>query len=110
MVGTLCQTATVYARLSLERSCLSTPQTGRSYLCQLCDVKTLACYSRFESWKTDRPMRREGFNIGARRSSPSGDHVAVENSGHGGAGVAASWACAALATESLLEAIGGQKW
>jgi len=55
-------------------------------------------------------MRREGFNIGAKRSSPSGDHVAVENSGHGGAGVAASWACAALATESLLETIGGQKW
>ena len=52
-------------------------------------------------------MRKEGFNIGAKKS---GEHVAVENSGHGGAGVAASWACAALATESLLETIGGQKW
>lgn len=61
----------------------------------------------FESWKTDRPMRKEGFNIGAKKS---GDNVAVENSGHGGAGVAASWACAALATESLLETIGGHKW
>ena len=68
------------------------------------------CDSRFESWKTDRPMRREGFNIGARRSG-AGDHVTVENSGHGGAGVAASWACAALATQSLLDTMGGQsKW
>ena len=65
---------------------------------------------RFESWKTDRPMRREGFNIGARRSPGSGSHVTVENSGHGGAGVAASWACAALATECLLETAEGRKW
>ena len=63
---------------------------------------------RFESWKTDRPMRKEGFNIGARRGS--GHNVMVENSGHGGAGVAASWACAALATESLLAIIGKKKW
>ena len=54
-------------------------------------------------------MRREGFNIGALRSGSG--HVTVENSGHGGAGVAASWACAALATQSLLDTMGGHnKW
>ena len=47
----------------------------------------------FESWKTDRPMRKEGFNICAEKGKDG--FVAVENSGHGGAGVAASWACAA---------------
>ena len=25
--------------------------------------------SRYESWKTDRPMRKEGFNIGAKRGN-----------------------------------------
>jgi len=69
---------------------------------------TLGNGDGFESWKTDRPMRKEGFNIGARRGS--GHNVMVENSGHGGAGVAASWACAALATESLLAIIGKNKW
>ena len=35
-----------------------------------------------ESWKTDRPMRKGGFNIGASK----GPHwfVSVDNSGHGG--------------------------
>ena len=53
-------------------------------------------------------MRKEGFNIGARRGS--GHNVMVENSGHGGAGVAASWACAALATDSLINIVGRQGW
>ena len=55
-----------------------------------------------ESWKTDRPMRKGGFNIGAKKG-PHG-FVSVDNSGHGGAGVAASWACAARAVDAL----GGQ--
>ena len=53
-----------------------------------------------ESWKTDRPMRKEGFNIGASRGQQG--WVMVENSGHGGAGVAASWACAARAVDALV--------
>ena len=62
----------------------------------------------FESWKTDRPMRKEGFNICAEKN---GDGlVSVENSGHGGAGVAASWACAAQATDALAQQIGGARW
>eukprot|EP00090_Calanus_glacialis_P040289 TRINITY_DN7022_c0_g1_i1.p1 TRINITY_DN7022_c0_g1~~TRINITY_DN7022_c0_g1_i1.p1 ORF type:complete len:363 (-),score=86.28 TRINITY_DN7022_c0_g1_i1:244-1332(-) len=52
-----------------------------------------------ESWKTDRPMRKGGFNIGASKG-PHG-FVSVDNSGHGGAGVAASWACAARAVDAL---------
>ena len=62
----------------------------------------------FESWKTDRPMRKEGFNICAEKSMKG--LVAVENSGHGGAGVAASWACAARAADALLEKVGGARW
>ena len=62
----------------------------------------------FESWKTDRPMRKEGFNICAEKSVDG--LVAVENSGHGGAGVAASWACAARATDALAEQLGGARW
>jgi len=57
----------------------------------------------YESWKTDRPMRKEGFNIGARQSGPG--RVIAENSGHGGAGVAASWACAALVTDCIVDII-----
>ena len=53
-----------------------------------------------ESWKTDRPMRKEGFNIGASKGAQG--FVMVENSGHGGAGVAASWACAARAVDALV--------
>ena len=58
-----------------------------------------------ESWKTDRPMRKGGFNIGATK----GLHgcVLVNNSGHGGAGVAASWACAARAVDTLAEQLPG---
>ena len=58
-------------------------------------------------------MRKEGFNIGAKRSQPKG-FIWVENSGHGGAGVAASWACASKAVEAfrteLGEAAGSQCW
>merc|ERR1711872_891592 len=57
----------------------------------------------YESWKTDRPMRKEGFNIGARETGSG--WVSADNSGHGGAGVAASWACAALVTDCLVETI-----
>lgn len=56
-----------------------------------------------ESWKTDRPMRKEGFNIGAK-IGPQGFAI-VENSGHGGAGVAASWACAARAVDAFVAKI-----
>ena len=61
----------------------------------------------YESWKTDRPMRKEGFNIGAEKSSSG--LVSAENSGHGGAGVAASWACAALASDRIVEFL-GRNW
>ena len=47
-------------------------------------------------------MRKEGFNVGAA-TLPSGQCV-VQNSGHGGAGVAASWACASLAADALAAA------
>ena len=52
-----------------------------------------------ESWKTDRPMRKGGFNIGARKG-PRG-LVSDDNSRDSGAGVAASWACAARAVDAL---------
>ena len=58
----------------------------------------------YESWKTDRPMRKEGFNIGARQSGHG--WVSADNSGHGGAGVAASWACAAIATDCIVNMVG----
>ena len=62
----------------------------------------------YQSWRTDRPMRKEGFNIGAERSGSG--LVSAENSGHGGAGVAASWACASRATDCLVEKLGGKAW
>ena len=61
--------------------------------------------SGLQSWKTDRPMRKEGFNTGAVRRADTTDWVVVENSGHGGAGVAASWACAARAVDALVAAL-----
>jgi len=65
---------------------------------------SLASGDGYESWKTDRPMRKEGFNIGARQSGHG--WVSAENSGHGGAGVAASWACAAIATDCIVNMVG----
>ena len=47
-------------------------------------------------------MRKEGFNIQATKTAGT-NFVQVENSGHGGAGVAASWACAAMATDAFTE-------
>ena len=52
-----------------------------------------------ESWKSDRPMRKGGFNLGASKGADG--FISVDNSGHGGAGVAASWACAARAVDAL---------
>ena len=49
-------------------------------------------------------MRKEGFNIGARQSGHG--WVSADNSGHGGAGVAASWACAAIATDCIVNMVG----
>ena len=46
-------------------------------------------------------MRKQGFNTGAARRSGA-DWVTVQNSGHGGAGVAASWACAARAVDAFV--------
>ena len=60
-----------------------------------------------QSWKTDRPMRKQGFNTGAARRSGA-DWVTVQNSGHGGAGVAASWACAARAVTAFLAELPNQ--
>ena len=61
-------------------------------VCQALFGETLSLTSGdgFESWKTDRPMRKEGFNIRATKVDGS-NFVQVENSGQGGAGVAASW-------------------
>ena len=64
--------------------------------------------SGYESWKTDRPMRKEGFNIGAEVIGGTGN-VMVQNSGHGGAGVAASWACATEATDALTDILNKDK-
>ena len=56
-------------------------------------------------------MRKEGFNIGASKKGPDG-FIWVENSGHGGAGVAASWACASKAVEAFKNEVGeaGNQW
>ena len=52
-----------------------------------------------KNWNTDRPMRKGGFNIGASKG-PRG-LVSDDNSRDGGAGVEASWACAARAVDAL---------
>jgi len=70
------------------------------------ETLSLSSSDGYESWKTDRPMRKEGFNIGISKTGSG--HYTVENSGHGGAGVAASWACAALATDCLVNKLGRQ--
>ena len=62
-------------------------------------ILTLESGNGWESWKTDRPMRKEGFNIEAKKNE--NDFVFVQNNGHGGAGVAASWACASYAVEAM---------
>lgn len=64
------------------------------------DAPTLSDVS--ESWALDRPTRAEGFNVGVRKGSGSGGApLLVDNSGHSGAGVAASWACAASVADAL---------
>merc|ERR1711997_126906 len=81
-------------------------------VCQALFGEILSISSGFdgwESWKTDRPMRKEGFNIRAKKSAGS-NFIQVENSGQGGAGVAASWACSAKAVDALIEQLGGNRW
>ena len=65
-------------------------------------------HAGYESWKTDRPMRKEGFNIGAKIAGDEG-YASVQNSGHGGAGVAASWACATEAVDALSNLLNPKK-
>ena len=80
-------------------------------VCQSLFGETLSLESGdgWESWKTDRPMRKEGFNIGATKKE---GQIWVENSGHGGAGVAASWAGASKAVEAFKNEMGqvGNQW
>lgn len=52
-----------------------------------------------ESWCTDRPMLATGFNVGAKKVSDG--KIEVQNSGHGGAGVTASWGTAIVAANAL---------
>eukprot|EP00937_MAST-01D_sp_MAST-1D-sp2_P005707 g5707.t1 len=56
-----------------------------------------------ESWALDRPTRAEGFNVGIRGGGGGASRVPLllDNSGHAGAGVAASWACAACVADAL---------
>ena len=54
-------------------------------------------------------MRKEGFNIRATKTAGS-NFIQVENSGQGGAGVAASWACSSKAVDALIEQLGGNRW
>ena len=102
---TLLLTVMVFVWLSLEKLYHCPPQMGKEFAMILFKIKP---HVRYESWKTDRPMRKEGFNIGISKTGSG--HYTVENSGHGGAGVAASWACAALATDCLVNKLGRQWW
>lgn len=52
-----------------------------------------------ESWASDRPTCSTGFNIGAEKVANG--KIEVQNSGHGGAGVTASWGCAIRAADAL---------
>lgn len=52
-----------------------------------------------EFWSTNRPTRPQGFNIGCRYRADG--QLVVDNNGHAGAGVSASWGCADLAVELL---------
>ena len=56
----------VFAWLSLEKHLHCHPQMGKV---QDMIVYELKLNIRYESWKTDRPMRKEGFNIGAKRGN-----------------------------------------
>mmetsp|Transcript_652 Transcript_652/g.1300 ORF Transcript_652/g.1300 Transcript_652/m.1300 type:complete len:375 (-) Transcript_652:217-1341(-) len=69
------------------------------------DGVTLKAEDACESWSSDRPTRSAGFNIGAKKGANG--KIEVQNSGHGGAGVATSWATAILAVDAL-EAVQAQ--
>lgn len=60
---------------------------------------TLGSEDVCESWASDRPTCSTGFNIGATKASDGS--ILVHNSGHGGAGVTASWGAAILAANAL---------
>ena len=57
IVETLCQTATVYARLSLERSCPSTLEMGIEVFIYIDYVKSVTCFlfkiRELEDWQAD---------------------------------------------------------
>merc|ERR1711994_957990 len=52
-----------------------------------------------ESWLSDRPMRKEGFNLTVEVGYNG--RVMANNSGHGGSGVAASWGCSMRLADEL---------
>ena len=68
-----------------------------------CDMACKALFGRAlavsdvsESWVTDRPIRQGGFNVGLDKATG-----VVQNNGHAGAGVTASWGCASLAADAI---------
>jgi len=63
------------------------------------DAQALLPEDISESWATDRPSLGTGFNVGAERREDG--QLIIQNSGHGGAGVTASWACAILAADAM---------
>merc|ERR1739848_411177 len=67
------------------------------------DAQAIKAEDASESWATDRPSLGTGFNQCAFKREDG--QLVIENTGHGGAGVTTSWACAVLATEAMEAAL-----
>jgi hypothetical protein len=82
-----------------DASCSKQTVTDCDQICEALFGKTISADAVSESWVTDRPMRSEGFNVSA--ATLKNGQLMVQNNGHGGAGVAASWGCASMAADAL---------
>jgi D-amino-acid oxidase len=82
-----------------DESCSRQTVTDCDQICKALFGKTISSDLVSESWLTDRPMRSEGFNVSA--ATLKSGHCMVQNNGHGGAGVAASWGCASMVADAL---------
>jgi len=75
-----------------DAECTQQTCSDCSLICKAVFGKEVSAEDVCESIFSDRPTRVEGFNVGT--VSEMYEKTVVQNNGHAGAGVAASWACA----------------
>jgi len=85
-----------------DAECTQQTCSDCSLICKAVFGKEVSADDVCESIFSDRPTRVEGFNVGT--VSEMHKKTIVQNNGHAGAGVAASWACAIEAARATKRA------